>query len=110
MNDLIGLIIMATDLLGNFTSNPFQSMTSPYIGLLGEFFYGFIMLGVTGIIYRGTTGEGNTRMVTIAIWLLAATTVGSVIFHSTLIMVIGIISSIVVGGIMYKGLIAKEEY
>lgn len=118
MNSIIASIIMVTNLLGNFTTDPIRVMLSVYITLLGDFFYGFIIMGVALIIYTNT--DGNVRLVSVAIWLLSSLTATSLavnatgnevsILHAGLAVVIGVIASIVVGAIIYKGFFAKSEF
>ena len=112
------LIVMITDMIGNFTNDPFQSMLKPYIAALGDFFYGFLIMGMAMVIYVNT--EGNTRLVTMSIWLLSSITASGLainafgeninIFHTGLLAILGVVASIVIGAIIYKGWIAKTEY
>lgn len=108
MSSIIGAIVMVTNILQNLTQNPLRILFGPYIALLGDFFYGFIGLGVAAIIYVNT--EGNTRTVGVLGWLISFLGIFAVVLNIGFTMFLGVAVAMLIGIIIYKGYIAKEEY
>ena len=105
MNNLQPIVM---DILHNFTTNPLKESMSPYFILLGSFAYVLIALGAAAIVYTHT--EGNSRTVGVGITLMVFLAVGSFVIHSGLGLLLVVIIAIVIGAILYKGFVAKEEY
>ena len=104
---MIEALVVLTTMLENLTTNPAQAIFSPYIALLGDFFYGFLAMGVALVIYSNT--EGNAKTIGVAVWLVMFLGVCISILNAGVVLAVGMGAAILVGAIIRRGFAAKEE-
>lgn len=102
MSDIVSLIIASAVDMYNFTQNPLRIMFSPYITLMGSWFYGLFFGMIVGIIYSDTKNIAAPF-----IFLVILGTIGTVIFSFQIGVFFGLIGAFALTTILYRAFVKK---
>jgi len=77
---------------------------APWVELLGSFFWGGFILVIGMTIYLKTE-----RIEPMAAWFIVSASLGSAVFPSTLLYLLGVLSGVSIGFLLYQLFISTRE-